>query len=49
MTEIVVGIEQLLYLLEKEGIQYIKTDPGIVDPNYGNIITHSTFITWRRL
>ena len=50
MTEVVVGIEQLLALLQKEGISYIKEDPGDNgDPNYGCITTKHAIMTWRRL
>ena len=34
MTEVIAGIEQLLALLENKGINDIRTDPGITDPNY---------------
>ena len=50
MTEVIVGIEQLLALLEKEGINYIRTDPGITDPNnYGTIETEKGIITFRKI
>ena len=40
MTQIVVGIEQLLFLLKKEDIVYKKEDPGeSTDPNWGIIET----------
>ena len=48
MTEVVVGIEQLLHLLENEGIKYIKAEPGVTDPNYGTIETPNGIMTWRR-
>ena len=49
MTEVIVGIEQLLALLEKEGIKYVRTDPGITDPNYGIIKTEKGIMTFRRV
>ena len=49
MTEVIVGIEQLLALLEKEGIKYVRTDPGIIDPNYGTIETEKAIMTFRRV
>ena len=49
MTEIIVGIEQLLALLENEGIKYVRTDPGITDPNYGTIETEKAIMTFRRI
>ena len=48
MTEVIVGIGQLLYLLEKEGIKYVRTDPGITDPNYGIIETENAIMTFRK-
>ena len=50
MTEVIVGIEQLLALLEKEGIKYVRTDPGIADPTiYGTIKTEKAIMTFRRV
>ena len=50
MTEVVVGIEQLLALLKKEGVAYTKDAPGQgADPNYGCITTKNAIMTWRRL
>lgn len=49
MTEVVIGIEQLLGLLEDEDIEYVKTEPGVVDPHYGIIETPNGIMTWRRL
>ena len=50
MTEVVVGIEQLLALLQKEGISYIKEDPwDSGDLNYGHITTEHAIMTWRWL
>lgn len=49
MTEVIVGIEQLLTLLEKEGIKYVRTDPGIIDLNYGTIETENAIMTFRRV
>ena len=49
MTEVIVGIEQLLYLLEMEGIEYVRTDPGITDPSYGTIKTEKAIMTFRRV
>ncbi len=48
MTEVIVGIEQLLALLETEGINYIRTDPGTTDPNYGIIKTEKAIMTFRK-
>lgn len=47
MTEIIVGIEQLLNLLKKEDVSY-----GISYTTYGNhgiIETEKAIVTWRRL
>ena len=49
MTEVIVGIEQLFALLEKEGINYIRIDPGTTDPNYGTIETEKAIMTFRRV
>jgi len=49
MTEVIVGIEQLLALLETEGINYVRTDPGITDPNYGTIETVEAIMTFRKV
>ena len=49
MTEIIVGIEELVALLKKEGIKYVRTDPGITDPNYGIIETEKAIMTFRRV
>ena len=49
MTEVIVGIEQLLALLETEGINYVRTDPGITDPNYGTIETVEAIMTFRKI
>ena len=48
MTEVVVGIEQLLFLLKKEGIEYTKKDPSDSE-YYGTIETPNGIMTWRRL
>ena len=48
MTEVIAGIEQLIALLEKEGIKYVRTDPGTTDPNYGTIKTKKAIMTFRR-
>ena len=43
-------MEELLYLLEKEGIDYKKEDPSKnTDPYYGTIETPHGFMTWRKL
>jgi hypothetical protein len=49
MTEVIVGIKQLLFPLERNGIKYVKTDPGIADPTiYGTIKTEKAIMTFRR-
>ena len=49
MTEVIVGIEQLLYLLKKEGIDYTKTNPEDTESCFGIIKTPNCIMTWRRL
>ena len=49
MTEVIIRIEQLCNLLEKEGIVYEKIDPGTHDPNYGTIETEKAMMTFRRM
>ena len=49
MTEVIVGMTQLLNLLKKEGIVYKKTDPDNDDPNYGIIETEKAIMTFRRV
>lgn len=49
MTEVIIGIEQLLNLLKEEGIDYTITSPD--EPNgeyYGIIETPNGIMTWRR-